>query len=439
MEPEIFLGRPQSKKELRILSWNINGCKTKLEKTYVQSLLQNFDIIGLNEVKTGLPVSFPGYVSYQSVAKRSASHRGGTVVLVKNCLANAVVRVDTSIEDQVWLKFHCMPHTLFGFCYVPPSDSEYYTNASFASVMEKLKNSDIMDSYIIIGDLNARFGSSSRDIPSLAELPNYSTLYKYPYIPDPVQHPNDNANILASICMETKMVVLNNLQYQGQHYKSDKTFRKGTDWVSELDTCVVSPKLLTNMQDLSVLKDLQLPSDHAPLAITMLLSHIELEKLKERANSLGGHAVLNVCSNKNECVQPINMQCVDIELLQRNFQSAPVDGIVNGTIDEQVTELTEVLYKCVKSAKCGTRQVEVRHDRSLSRWERMLNNKDDLAIWKAVNWKGEYSQDELHDDKPSDLDFKMFIENTQNSPNNSQLPMNHISTNVYTVYQYWMS
>ena len=252
MEPEVFLTRPQSKQELRISSWKLDGCKTKLEKTHVQSLLKHFDIISLNEVKSELRVSFPGYVGYRSVVRRSP-HRGGTVVLIKNSLANTVASVDTSIEDQVWIKFNIASQTLFGFCYVPPSDSKFYTNTSFASVLEKLKTSDIMDSYVVIGDCNARFGNLASEIPALAELPNYSTLYNYPCIPDPVQYPNDNANILASICMEAKMVVLNNLQYQGRHYKSDKTFRKGNNWVSELDTCVLSPKLLANVKEFLLL------------------------------------------------------------------------------------------------------------------------------------------------------------------------------------------
>ena len=87
-------------KHIKIVSWNINGVKTKLEKKCVLDLLLQYDIIGLNEVKTTLRVSLPGYVSYRSVCNVSG-HRGGTVVLVKNYLSSSVMKVDTTTQDQV--------------------------------------------------------------------------------------------------------------------------------------------------------------------------------------------------------------------------------------------------------------------------------------------------------------------------------------------------
>lgn len=113
--------------------------KTKLEKSQVQSLLLHFDIVRINEVKTSLVVSFPGYVSFRSAGKGS-SHRGGTVVFIRNSLASLVTSVDTSIDDQVWLTFRFSQKLLFGFCYVHPSDSRYYLDASFASIQEKTEN-----------------------------------------------------------------------------------------------------------------------------------------------------------------------------------------------------------------------------------------------------------------------------------------------------------
>ena len=44
----------------RVASWNANGVKTKLKKGCVSSVFLSFDIINLHEIKTPLPVSFPG-------------------------------------------------------------------------------------------------------------------------------------------------------------------------------------------------------------------------------------------------------------------------------------------------------------------------------------------------------------------------------------------
>ena len=79
-------------------------------------------------------------------------------VLVKEVLKDAIMDVDVSTPDQVWLTLSCAPGVLFGFLYVPPRDSPYYTDASFSYIQQKLKScSEKMP--LLIGDLNARFGN----------------------------------------------------------------------------------------------------------------------------------------------------------------------------------------------------------------------------------------------------------------------------------------
>ena len=70
-------------KSFNIMSWNINGIRTKIEKPIVQQLLLQYDVICLYEVKTKMNISFPGYVVYRSLESTS-THRGGTVLFVKN-------------------------------------------------------------------------------------------------------------------------------------------------------------------------------------------------------------------------------------------------------------------------------------------------------------------------------------------------------------------
>ena len=124
------------------MSWNINSVKTKIEKINVESLLSNYDIICLNEIKTSLPVLFPAYTSYVSYDK-SNGNRGGTCVFIKQYLNNYVYDMDKSIADQVWFKLKCVPGVLFGACYIPPSDSEYFNFMQFSSIQEKSKDERI--------------------------------------------------------------------------------------------------------------------------------------------------------------------------------------------------------------------------------------------------------------------------------------------------------
>ena len=112
-----FLSRPQHHVHtLKLVSWNINGVRTKLEEQCVQDYLLKYDIVCLNEVKTPLRVCLPGYISYMSNNKMSP-HRGGTVIMVKNYLAQSTLRVDTGTEDQVWLHFRSPPGVVVASLY----------------------------------------------------------------------------------------------------------------------------------------------------------------------------------------------------------------------------------------------------------------------------------------------------------------------------------
>ena len=219
MVPSGFLGKPhQSTKPIKIITWNINGAKTKIEKSHVQNFLLEYDIVALNEVKTPLRVCLPGYVPFKSVTKENAN-RGGTLVMVKNSLASLVYNVDTSTVDQVWFQLQCAPGITFCFGYVPPTDSPYYSHSLFASIQERIIESS--NEFFIMGDLNARFGRRVREIPGRSEIPQAHE-YTYPVIPDDVNNPNDNSYILAALCSDNNMLVLNNLKYGEKKSKAKR-------------------------------------------------------------------------------------------------------------------------------------------------------------------------------------------------------------------------
>ncbi len=51
-------------------------------------------------MKTSLPITLPGNVTYKSKTVRSA-FRGGTVILVKKALAEFIHNLDVSVGDQI--------------------------------------------------------------------------------------------------------------------------------------------------------------------------------------------------------------------------------------------------------------------------------------------------------------------------------------------------
>lgn len=197
-------------------------------------LLYNYDVICLTEVKTSLSVSLPGYVMYRSNLIGSGN-RGGTVVFVRNRLSHLVLNVDVSIGDQVWIQFGSAEGILFGFCYIPPSDSPYYSQSSFASIQEKIYTNHV-SGYVLMGDMNCRFGKTVRYLLNDCE----DNMLSYPVISDDIGHANDNAEILTAICKDNGLLVLNNLRTLNKHFTSNKTYRKGGVWISEIETCSVT-------------------------------------------------------------------------------------------------------------------------------------------------------------------------------------------------------
>ncbi len=134
-----------------------------MEKENVQRMLIEYDIIAISETKTKLPVNLPGYVSYQSKVAGTAE-RGGMVVLVRNYLADNVYDIDTSIGDQIWLQLRNCKGVLFGFCYIPPCDSQYYSHDAFSAIHNKIRFNHMNKGYIVMGDMNERFGKAVRDL-----------------------------------------------------------------------------------------------------------------------------------------------------------------------------------------------------------------------------------------------------------------------------------
>ena len=129
-------------------------------------------------------------------------------MLVKNYLNGLIVNVDTSVVDQVWIKLRFLPSVLFGFVYIPPSDSTYYSHESFAVIHEKVNSENSNTGVFIVGDMNAKFGSAVREILRNSSVPD---MLSYPVIRDDTPTPNDNAEILQTICTDNDLLVVNNL------------------------------------------------------------------------------------------------------------------------------------------------------------------------------------------------------------------------------------
>ena len=403
------------------MSWNINAVKTKLEKTNVYDMIKDYDVISLNEIKTPLKVSCPGYISLTSRDMSNPS-RGGTCVLIKNQLISQVSDVDLSNPDQVWLQLKCLPGILFGFVYVPPHDSPYFSETSFSAIQEKLKTVSSVNECVIVGDINARLGKKLRELPDDLDINDLS----YPTIPDQIQVANANANIIYSMCCEEKLAIVNNAKIENKHFNSKLTYKQGNIWTSELDLCIMSPNLLNRITNFNIIQDFSLPSDHAPLSFTLQQS-LCLDTLLEHATYLGDHAVFYSRNKRNVCKKPIKYSQVDPRCFINKLSHYELPSI-DIEIESVVKTMSETLYECAADSRASIQPPQT--DLSISRWDRLLDGNSDKQVWAAINWRGLVNDNNpLESIGPSDEQFKEFFDQALNSDEPTSL--DHITSNTY--------
>lgn len=404
--------------------------RTKLEKSNVQSLLMNYDIVGLNEVKTNERISLPGYVCYKG-GVRTDGHRGGTVILVKRALQSSVMGIDFKMKDQVWVRLSLLSNVLLGFIYIPPTDSQYFNPNAFSYIQEKISSGEEENcNVLLIGDMNTRFGNGVRNILTDTVNLGFRQL-SYPEIPDQINVPNENANTMSTLCVEHNLVVVNNLKYDENLFKSKLTYRKRNEWISEVDVCVASHKILDCIKDFFVCDDLDLPSDHAPIAVTVSPSAVDIVNLKVRACSLGDHSTLYLnCKKKSPLTRPIKFCSILKDTFIEKLSQSEIPQ-VEPSIDSAINQVTDIFYRNANASQYVAVAPPV--DVTVSRWERLLSDTDDKRMWQAIDWRGEYKDESVNHDRngcPSDEDFKLFYEEVYNPQHIEPIIPDDFNTNV---------
>ena len=322
--------------------------------------------------------------------------------------------VDTSIVDQVWLSLKCVPGVLFGFSYVPPSDSPYFDHSLLSAIQEKLMTTEYNKGCILIGDLNARFGNLVRCLTSENELSESAGgLFSYPSIPDPVAVPTDSAKVLAGLCTDLQLLVVNDLCTPNKNFLSNLTYRQGGRWVSELDTCIASSNLVKYIREFNVTQDLSLPSDHAPISLTLQSPTVCEDSLVFRASHLGDHAVLYSCQNQNELTKKsIKFENIDQAKFLENLSQREQPHF-GGDVDVYIDSVTDVLYETSMASRSTTSSGSA--DVTVCRWERLLRDRNEAQVWQAINWRGEVNLYQGEESVvPTDNQFKEFFEQILN-------------------------
>ena len=241
------------------------AAKDKLSEKDVKHLLQNFSFVILSEIKTPAKITCTGFDVYQHSAKQG--HRGGVALLMKPGISKYLRNLDKSYENVMTFELAVLPGMLFVGCYIAPADSPYYDSAIFGHLQSLIKK-DGSKKVLIMGDLNSRVGS-----PANLQVDNEQCMY------DGVEDltVNSNGKCTLQLCEDNELVIINNLKHCGRHFKSNLSFRKRKNWISEPDVFITSGSSVQHISSFSTLQRYNgklLYSDHAMVDVTKSLKAI---------------------------------------------------------------------------------------------------------------------------------------------------------------------
>ena len=370
----------------------------------VKNMLQKFCFVILSEIKTSAKITCTGFTVFQHSAKQG--HRGGVAILMKPSISKYMRNLNKSYENVISFELTIFPNILFVGCYISPEDSPYYDAAVFGHLQSLVKN-DKSKKVIIMGDLNSRIG-----VPTNIFTEREKCVYEG--VEDTTV--NKNGKCVLQLCEDNGLVILNNLKIGTKHFKSNLSFRKKANWISEPDIAIVSDSSLQHIDSFNMTQRYNgklLYSDHALMDITIDAENIgvSVELLNMRANNLG--------RSVHECV-PIRLekslrlsQCNEENLKQYFLNNLPPTINDDGNVDILLNRFTRIVTDAMREHKEIT-IVEPCEWGNAARWKRLLAGNDYKKIWKSIGWNGDI--EETNKDIPTDEEFKIHFEQLLNPP-----------------------
>ena len=371
----------------------------------LRSLLCQANVICLNEIKTDLHIALPGYVTYMN---STDGHRGGVAVFVRKNLNRFVVHMDYSVKDQIRFRFKFCPKILFIACYVPPSDSPFFSLEAIAGLDATLQNNR-NDLVVILGDLNCRYAKLQNRFLSCVP-PSWM------YHNDTQKQPNQNARRLVNTLQH--LVMLNGLstgpEPAGTSFSSAPTYRQGNEWISTLDHVYMSPELVDYVRSFEIRNETWIPSDHAPIFCAIATDRpvgIDIAQLTQRSTQLGSHDF----PEKKLCQRQVRWSDLDKPVVKSLLESSPPPPMNPSDIEGMTSELENTIRDYCQKGRRTQPEPSPCND-----WQELLKSGDSKSVWYAIDWSGRVHGNKDRPDsdlaRPNDDTFKDHFERLLNPP-----------------------
>ena len=378
--------------------WNIAGVRDKLENDNVRTWFFKHDVVFLSETKTRGTPSMPGFVPINN----SKSNHGGIVAFIKVWLYPKISKIDIEHEGVVALELSCALGIRLVGIYNEPTDSLYFRPTTLASISSHVSSGKRC---IIVGDLNARLGKHVHDIVKDNSDLGYRVID---------ETTNENGRTVIRICQSNQLLPVNNLCTPQNSWPSQLTYRKRSNWISEVDLCLVSHSLTQHVQSFAVDQNLSMPSDHAPITVSFDFAGLDQDEseLLERSAALGTYLCEDTSSRKR-CKKPIAYRRIDKESFTSKMQEIVPPEVRIDNIQESLATFDELVYDTSKESQKAEERRYSSQDKPNTRWKRILDADDTKSLWQGINWKGEFREVAIKE-RPSELVFQEHMERLLN-------------------------
>ena len=283
---------------------------------------------------------------------------------------------------------------------MPPADSDYHDKAILAAIQSRLMSRE-RGFPLVLGDFNGRVWDQ-RLLGSL--LPNTEATLTYGELDDLTVNPQGRT--LVQMCRDTNCLIANHLGHLG----GGLSFKKRT-WISELDLCITSKEVMPLISRLKTENAKNLPSDHAPLEVTLDLSKctVMLSSTHARSAALGEHTIPH---EKGPAHGP-PLHAVDEPAFRAQIAAKPPPGLPDddNQLNDTIMNLNAILNETAKQSRHRPPRNTEQWGPDQERWTRLIESADDRTIWRAIGWNGCLERESAVDGRrPSDAEFKTHFE-----------------------------
>ncbi len=365
-----------SRRKLKLLTWNMEGHKTKnsddgytnkLNVLYIKTMFNSHDIICLNETwtntNTECNISLQGYEPF--CLSRSSRHRnsnrdsGGIAVLIKNDILKYIQRQPSSNENSMWFKLSkslcgINKDIYIGAIYIPPEHSSSNVNNiqdSWDVIEKEISFFQNKGPVLLCGDFNSRNGLMQDYIPN----DSYDTYTNLPsdYNPDSSEIPlrcnldegvNNYGKRLIDFCIGKRLHIING-RTNGDFFGNFTCLKY--NGCCTVDYNIINKDMCDYVHSFRVLPFHEL-SDHRPLSLELDMD-IRCDNACNNNIALGdvpGKFVFNE-ESKNRYIDTFFQPETQKKL--NNFLNSSFPHTVDG-IDNAVDKFTEIICNAARKS-----------------------------------------------------------------------------------------